>query len=177
MLFQGQEFVASTPFQFFTDHNPELGRLVTEGRRREFQAFSAFADPAKREHIPDPQAEATFFNSKLRLEEAESPPGSDMQAWYQALLQLRRTDRVLIDQARERMTARALSDEVLSVRRWLVDRDERLLLVNFGDAAFETAEFGDGWRLILASGTGANTECDGLRVPPRTAVIAARAPA
>ena len=40
MLFMGQEFVASSPFQYFTDHNPELGRLVTEGRRREFAGFA-----------------------------------------------------------------------------------------------------------------------------------------
>jgi maltooligosyltrehalose trehalohydrolase len=176
LLFQGQEFAASTPFQFFTDHQHALGKLVTEGRRREFQAFSAFADPAKRTQIPDPQAEATFVNSKLRLEESETPPGSEMQAWYQALLKLRRTDRVLIDQARERMTARAFSADVLSVRRWLVDGDERVLLVNFGDSPFEAAELGGTWRLLLASGPGAETTFEALRAPPRTAVIAARGP-
>ena len=41
MLFMGQEFVASSPFQYFTDHNPELGRLVTEGRRKEFAGFAS----------------------------------------------------------------------------------------------------------------------------------------
>ena len=46
LLFMGQEWACSSPFCFFTDHTPELGRLVTEGRRREFKAFSAFADAA-----------------------------------------------------------------------------------------------------------------------------------
>src|SRR5207302_1405895 len=63
LLFMGQEFAASTTFQFFTDHNPELGRLVTEGRRTEFKSFSAFSDPKTRERIPDPQAESTFLRS------------------------------------------------------------------------------------------------------------------
>ena len=46
LLFMGQEWTASTPFLYFTDHNEALGRLVTEGRRREFGRFAAFADPA-----------------------------------------------------------------------------------------------------------------------------------
>jgi maltooligosyltrehalose trehalohydrolase len=170
MLLMGQEFGASTPFQFFTDHNAELGRLVTEGRRREFKAFSAFADPASRERIPDPQAELTFLNSKLRLNEAASPPGCDLQAWYQSLLRLRRSDPVLKDQSREHLTARALGKDVLAVRRWLPDGDERLLLVNFGDAPFETDEFGDGWRVLLGRAVG-------LSVPRQSAAILARGPA
>ncbi|HEU0302613.1 MAG TPA: malto-oligosyltrehalose trehalohydrolase, partial [Longimicrobium sp.] len=60
LLWMGQEWAASTPFQYFTDHPAELGKLVTEGRRREFGRFSAFADPAVRERIPDPQAASTF---------------------------------------------------------------------------------------------------------------------
>jgi maltooligosyltrehalose trehalohydrolase len=170
MLLMGQEFGASSPFQFFTDHNPELGRLITEGRRREFQAFSAFADPATREHIPDPQAESTFRNSKLPLDEAGTPPGCDLQAWYQSLLELRRTDAVLVDQSRDRMTARALSKDVLAIRRSLPQGDQRLLLVNFGDTEFETDEFGDGWQIVLGRG-------EGKRVPPHSATILARGPA
>jgi maltooligosyltrehalose trehalohydrolase len=42
------------PFQYFTDHPEELGKLVTEGRRNEFKSFSAFSDPANRERIPGP---------------------------------------------------------------------------------------------------------------------------
>ena len=60
LLFMGQEWAASTPFQYFTDLGPDLGRLVTEGRRTEFAAFPEFSDPGGPERIPDPQAEATF---------------------------------------------------------------------------------------------------------------------
>ena len=63
MLFMGEEWGATAPFLFFTDHNAELAPLVTAGRRREFAKFAAFQDPAKRERIPDPNAEGTFRDS------------------------------------------------------------------------------------------------------------------
>ena len=65
LLFMGQEWAASSPFLYFTDHHPELGALVTEGRRREFRHFTAYTDPNIRTRIPDPQATATFWTSKL----------------------------------------------------------------------------------------------------------------
>ncbi len=162
MLFMGQEFAASTPFQFFTDHNLELGRLVTEGRRREFQAFSAFADAATRERIPDPQALSTFMDSKLRLGDADAAPGSELVSWYRALLEFRRTDAVMVDQSRERTQAEALTADVLSVRRWR-GADERLLVVNFGASPFGIDET---WQPMLNSAQPA-----GLRVAPHSATI------
>ena len=175
MLFMGQEFGASTPFQFFTDHNADLGRLVTEGRRREFKAFSAFADAATRERIPDPQAESTFLASKLPLAEADTPPGSELQAWYAALLRLRRTDPVLVDQSRERMSARAVTANLLVVRRWR-EAEERLLLVNFSGLSVEVTDFGFGWKVILAV-AGASAEGTRIVVPAQTAAILGRATA
>jgi maltooligosyltrehalose trehalohydrolase len=173
MLFMGQEFGASSPFQFFTDHNPELGKLVTEGRRREFQAFSAFADPATREQIPDPQAESTFLASKLRLSEIETSTGAKLQDWYAALVRLRRSDPVLVDQSRERLSARALTTDVLAVRRWK-GSDERLLLVNFGDSSFCTTKFGGEWRVLLAA-EGASVQDDQVSASPRSAAVFGRA--
>src|SRR5690606_27016671 len=55
LLFMGQEWAAATPFQFFTDHHEELGRLVSEGRREEFRDFPGFGG-----EVPDPQDPATF---------------------------------------------------------------------------------------------------------------------
>ncbi len=170
LLFMGQEFAAPSPFQYFTDHNPELGRLVTEGRRREFKAFSAFADAATRERIPDPQAPATFDRSKLPLAELERAPGKDVAGLYRALLALRRTDPVMAWQDRASMAARAVSDTVLTVRRWR-GHDERLLVVNFGevDVDLSAAGLGTGWRAILATAADAGT-----RVAARSATIFAR---
>jgi maltooligosyltrehalose trehalohydrolase len=181
----GQEFGASSPFQFFTDHTPELGKLVTQGRRKEFQAFSQFADPHTRERIPDPQAESTFFNSKLRLDEASRTPGSDISALYQRLLNLRGSDPVLSVQDRQAMEAKALSPQVLAVRRWRTmaphegkeSLAERLLLVNFGATDARVDDFGGTWRPLLESGGQPKVDGDGLTAPARSATIFARDPA
>jgi maltooligosyltrehalose trehalohydrolase len=173
MLFMGQEFAASTPFQFFTDHNPDLGRLVTQGRRKEFKAFSAFADPALRERIPDPQAESTFRNSKLRFEEADRPPGADVLRLYSELLRLRRADPVLADQDRDTLEARALTDKLLAVRRWR-GADERLLIVNFADVEARVEEFDGGWQPFFDSGPAARVDSTAITLAPRSASILAR---
>lgn len=86
LLFMGQEWAASTPFQFFTDHNEELGPLVTKGRKEEFGAFAELA-----EEVPDPQEEATFQRSKLRWSECRDQPHAGVLALYRDLLHLRRT--------------------------------------------------------------------------------------
>jgi maltooligosyltrehalose trehalohydrolase len=161
MLFMGQEFAASTPFQYFTDHTPELGKLVTEGRRREFQAFSAFVDAAVRQRIPDPQAESTFLNSKLKLDEAERSPGREMVELYRALLRLRRQDPVLSDQDRGRMSTTVVGSDVLMVRRWR-DTDQRVLLANFGLEPIDTPP----GRVLLSTAS-----TDGGRLPGRSAAI------
>ena len=95
LLFMGQEWAAGTPFQFFTDHREDLGKLVTEGRRREFQRFKAFADPQTRETIPDPQALETFLNSRLRWEELEADEHAATLRLYRDLLRLRRSEPAL----------------------------------------------------------------------------------
>jgi maltooligosyltrehalose trehalohydrolase len=131
LLFMGQEFAASTPFLFFTDHNPELGRLVTEGRRGEFSGFRAFADEDLRESIPDPQADSTFLSSKLKLRERRTNAG--IYALYRALLELRRRDPVLSVTDRTTVDAAALGAQAIAVHRWR-GNDHRVLVANFGAA-------------------------------------------
>jgi maltooligosyltrehalose trehalohydrolase len=93
MLFQGEEWGAGTPFQFFTDHrDPALGRAVSEGRRHEFAAFGW--DPAD---VPDPQDEATFARSKLDWAEPARPPHIGLLDWYTELIALRRRIPALAD--------------------------------------------------------------------------------
>ncbi|HEY0792006.1 MAG TPA: malto-oligosyltrehalose trehalohydrolase [Chthoniobacterales bacterium] len=89
MLFMGQEWAASTPFLYFTDHETELGRNITQGRRKEFSQFKAFSDPVTREQIPDPQADATFQDSKLNWTEPAEGGHATVVRLYTALLQLR----------------------------------------------------------------------------------------
>ena len=86
MLFQGEEWGASSPFLYFTDHDDgELGRLVTEGRRREFAAFGGHG-----QDVPDPQAQATFERSRLDWDEVNVSPHAELLDWYSRLIRLRR---------------------------------------------------------------------------------------
>lgn len=91
MLFAGEEFAASSPFQYFTDfQDKELGRLVSEGRRKEFVAFGWSP-----EEVPDPQEEETFLRSKLRWEEVGQGAHAEMLEWYRQLIALRRQESAL----------------------------------------------------------------------------------
>ena len=93
MLFQGAEWGATAPFLYFTNHeDPELGRRVTEGRRREFAAFGW--DPA---NVPDPQARNTFQRSKLDWSELDEGPHSDLLEWHRWLIDFRRQVAALSD--------------------------------------------------------------------------------
>ena len=115
MLFMGQEWAASTPFQFFTDHNAELGKLVTEGRRKEFQNFPAFADPKQRERIPDPQAVSTFQSSKLRWDELREEKHAQMLLLYQEFLGLRTTHASLRNRSRDAWMVTELNDGIVAL--------------------------------------------------------------
>ena len=87
MIFQGEEWAASTPFQYFADHDdPELAQAVSLGRIREFEAFGWDA-----KHIPDPEKRETFQRSKLHWEEIGRPPHDAMLAWYRDLIALRKS--------------------------------------------------------------------------------------
>ena len=153
MLWMGQEWAASSPFQYFTDHPEALGTLVTEGRREEFKSFSAFSDPDQRERIPDPQAEETFLRSKLRWRERERDPHRGTLALYRELLQLRNREPALQPTGRDGFAASVAGERALLLRR-TAGRDTLLALVNLGDAL----------QLSLAGGEGAAPE--GLRWRP-----------
>ena len=74
LLFMGDEYGETRPFYFFVDFHGELAEAVREGRRHEFDAFSLFQTEEAIEAIPDPNAEATYLDSKLdwgKLEEEE----------------------------------------------------------------------------------------------------------
>jgi len=93
MLFQGEEWAASTPFQYFTDHpEPDLAKAVREGRRNEFAAFGW-----KPEDVPDPQARETFERSKLNWVECSVGQHAEMLAWHRQLIRLRQTEASLND--------------------------------------------------------------------------------
>ena len=129
LLFMGQEWAATSPFLFFTDHHEELGRQITEGRREEFAAFKAFADPELRARIPDPQARETFERSRLQWSELDAPAHTSTLRLYQRLLGLRATSAALRNGARHDFDARQLDEETIAIERrgggeyaWLIAR-------------------------------------------------------
>jgi maltooligosyltrehalose trehalohydrolase len=130
LLFMGQEWAASSPFLYFTDHEPELGRQISAGRRREFAGFAAFSDPAARDRIPDPQSVTTYEASRLRWAEREEGEHGRVLELYRRMLALRLGDPVLRDGRRGGLTASAEGD-VLTVRR-RGGAGTRALVVNFG---------------------------------------------
>jgi len=84
MLFMGEEWGASTPWQYFTDHRDAgLADAVRKGRREEFKAFGW-------DEVPDPQDPETFRRSKLRWDEVSEPAHADLLDWHRALIALRR---------------------------------------------------------------------------------------
>ena len=92
MFFMGEEWGARTPWAFFSDHAAELGQAVSEGRRREFAGHGWAAVD-----VPDPQAEATFEDSKLDWSEAATERGQRLLAWNRSLIALRHSEPALAE--------------------------------------------------------------------------------
>lgn len=84
LLFMGQEWANPSPFQYFTDHGPEIGPLVSQGRREEFKDFPGFTDT-----VPDPQDPATFYASKLDWSAQNRSGPAELWDFYRELLQFR----------------------------------------------------------------------------------------
>jgi maltooligosyltrehalose trehalohydrolase len=117
LLWMGQEWAATSPFQYFTDHPDEIGRLVTRGRREEFAGFSEFSDEKLQERIPDPQSPATYQRSKLKWAESEDEPHASMLRLYRELLRLRTGHPAFRERARKSHDTRALSAGAVGLRR------------------------------------------------------------
>jgi maltooligosyltrehalose trehalohydrolase len=129
LLFMGQEWAASAPFLYFSDHAGSLGEAVTRGRRREFGHFSGFRESAEGA-VPDPQLETTFLRSKLDWSERETFEHLRTLELYRAALELRERDPVLRQPSETRV---GISGSVL----WVTRRGPagaRLLLFNPGGA-------------------------------------------
>jgi maltooligosyltrehalose trehalohydrolase len=166
MVFQGEEWAASTPFQYFTDHeDPVLGAAVREGRRGEFAAFGW--DP---ETIPDPQDPATFQRSKLRWAEREEPPHAAVLAWYRELIAFRRSRPELLDGRLETVEAEA-DDEGRTVR---VRRGDVVVCCNLASAPRTMSLPAEEFELRLASRDGVQVGDGVVRLPGPAAAILAR---
>jgi maltooligosyltrehalose trehalohydrolase len=139
MLFMGEEWGASTPFQFFSSHpEPELARATAEGRKAEFAEHGWDADD-----IPDPQDPQTFLRSKLDWSEVGVGSHARLYGVYRELIALRRNEADLDDPWLEHLVIDYDEDQ-----RWIVMRRGRLAICcNLGVAAVTVPFAGE---LVLA---------------------------
>ena len=163
MLFQGEEWAASTPFAFFTSHpEPELGRATAEGRLAEFERMGW--DPAV---VPDPQDPATFERSRLDWDELASGRHAVLLDVYRRLGALRR-DR-LTDPDLRRVDVDVDED----ARTLVVRRGAVTVVVNVGDAAASVGLPGE-HEVLFATPAGASLAGDGVDLPPHGGVLLRR---
>lgn len=148
LLFMGEEYGETNPFQFFTSfEDPELQKAVSKGRAKEFEAYNWQGD------VPDPQDENTFNASKLDYTRRDQGHHGLLLAFYTALIQLRKTLPALRNLDKTCMEVTGFDRQhVLFARRWHGDSDV-CLLFNFADTPYEVmAPIPAGtWRCILAS--------------------------
>ncbi len=139
LLFQGEEWGASTPFFYFTDHQDhELAQRVAHGRRQEFATFG-WAD-----EVPNPQLPETFERSRLDWSELTQPAAKDLLAWYWKMIGMRGS----VD------TAQSLPFTVAcdAAAEWLwFTRGDLCVAVNFSAQPVAIALPKGDWHLLLTS--------------------------
>ena len=130
MVFQGQEFDASTPFLYFADHGGELGAAVAKGRKEFLTQFPSLAASRVCDGFAVPHAPETFERCKLDLDERRTNAGA--YAMFKELLRLRREDPAFRAQRGDRIHGAVIGPEAFLLR-WVGEAaEERLLLCNLG---------------------------------------------
>jgi maltooligosyltrehalose trehalohydrolase len=162
MIFQGEEFAASTPFQYFAHHeDAEMARAVSEGRKREFAAFGWAPDD-----IPDPESAATFERSKLLWSEVRQGEHAEMLAWFKQLIHLRHGSPSLNDGDPSQIHVSYDED-----KRWLImERGQVQVMCNLGDIAIEPTYI-EGAALVLASHQDIYVKSERVVLPPNSLAI------
>ncbi len=163
MLFQGEEFAASTPFLYFADHeDPEMAKMVAEGRKKEFAAFGW-----DQTQIPNPEDMSTFTNSRLKWDEVDEGKHKDILEWTARLIHIRRNSISLNDGDRGH-TQVSFSEK----DRWLrMDRNLVTIVANLGHGPSQF-KVGAEYEMLMASSAEFTRLEDGLlTVPPDGFVI------
>ncbi len=130
MLFMGQEFASSAPFQYFADHEPELAAKVRAGRAEFLAQFRSVATKQVRDQLADPGDVETFERCKLDFSEREKH--RDIYEMHRDLLRLRREDAVFSAQRLRGVDGAVIGDEAFVLRYFGEGGDDRLLIVNMG---------------------------------------------
>ncbi|MDB4988034.1 MAG: 1,4-alpha-glucan-branching protein [Myxococcaceae bacterium] len=191
MLFQGEEFDASSPFHYFADHDTELADMVRRGRVDFVRQFPSLRGPGVRSILPDPSSPDTFVRSKLDQREREK--NVEPLALTRDLIALRKNDPVFRAQRADRMHGAVLGSEAFLLRYFGERGDDRLVLVNLGlDLPLHRAPepllappSGAGWQIVFStedpeyggSGTPPLDAYESLRLHGHSAVVLAPAKA
>jgi maltooligosyltrehalose trehalohydrolase len=164
LLFQGEEWGAGTPFQYFTSHtDPDLARVVSAGRREEFSAFAWGP-------VPDPQDPATFERSRLDWAELSLERNVSLLAWYAQLIALRRRVPALTDPRLDQVETACDPD----LGRLEVRRGPVVVAANLGSSDW-SFRAGPAAELLAASDHRIGRTDRGLILPPDTVAILAAA--
>ncbi|HEY1622895.1 MAG TPA: malto-oligosyltrehalose trehalohydrolase [Streptosporangiaceae bacterium] len=159
MLFMGEEWAASTPWQYFTDHiEAWLAKAVSDGRKAEFATHGWTGD------VPDPQDQGTFLCSKLDWSEPGREPHASMLAWYRELIALRRRTPELTDPRLDRLSA-----DYDEQARWiLLHRGDLRVAANLSTRPVTIPVAGQHTTVLLASQPGVQLDRDSVTLPPAT---------
>jgi maltooligosyltrehalose trehalohydrolase len=178
LLFMGEEYGETAPFQYFTSHgDPELVEAVRRGRREEFAAFGWEAEKA----VPDPQDESTFLRSKPDHSRKSEEPHRTLWRLYQNLIRTRR-EYDLGDPAPR--SVREIGDSALLVLRQ-AERSQQLMIFNFGKSAMplNLPDIPGPWRMVMNSADASSTSpgydlpdkitlnADGLELSPYSFMV------
>lgn len=128
LIFQGQEYGASTPFLYFADHKPEIAEFIAQGRREFLNQLPSIADGLM-ESLAEPGREETFIRSRLAPRECRE--SFRFMTFFKDLVRLRSCDEVFSLYGKGRIEGAVLSDRAFALRFFGHGRD-RLLIVNFG---------------------------------------------
>jgi maltooligosyltrehalose trehalohydrolase len=179
MLFMGEEYGETNPFQYFTSHpEPGLGRAVSEGRWREFaQFFEAFAGD-----IPDPQDPATRDRSVLDRSRRQTEAGRAWLALWTELVRIRRQEPALREGPRALVELHHVSEHAVAIVRGHPTCRPVLVVANLGALTVEMVVPGrnGGWTLLVGSadprygGAGETVSVAGRGGTPQTVTVPAR---
>jgi maltooligosyltrehalose trehalohydrolase len=188
MLFQGQEWAASSPFFYFADH-PDLSELICKGRAKEMSQFPSLATPEAQAALANPCKEETFHRCKLDHSEKTRGHHARVLALHKDLIKLRREEPTMRRvQRRGDIDGAVLDAKAFVLRYFGEDGDDRLLVVNLGtDLHLHVAPepllgppMGKRWAVLWSSehpkygGSGTpppDTECEGWFLPGRAAIV------
>jgi maltooligosyltrehalose trehalohydrolase len=130
MLFQGQEFAASTPFFYFADHNPELSRQVFKGRKKFLRQFSSIA-AVKNDRIITHPSDPQVFQACI-LDHSERERNQSVYRFHKDLIHLRKTQPVFLDQSMGTIDGAVLGISAFVLRFFAKDGLDLIMTVNLG---------------------------------------------